>query len=201
MKESNGMKVKLHTFVTTVPMWEVTFTPRPSYLRGRASTSVDGLQSRSGRFGEDKISCRCRESNHDLSVARAIVTIPTEPSRLPNGHLRYKNKFVFNWKYFFNKSVISVLYFDEKMKMIRVSPREFFFKWHTKSRDIEVCRRHARDKILGNINFIYDSTKRSADVLLLAHTYGGELWENRTLRGRSTCQARRRGQNFPKTNP
>jgi hypothetical protein len=66
--------------------WVVSFTPRPLYPRSKSprhplDLRLGGPPSRSGRGGEEKIPCSCRESNPSRLV-RSLVTILTELPQL-----------------------------------------------------------------------------------------------------------------------
>jgi hypothetical protein len=59
--------------------WVVNFTPRPLYPRGKRpgyplDRRLGGPQSRSGRFGEEKNSWPCRDSNPDPSVVHPVAS-------------------------------------------------------------------------------------------------------------------------------
>jgi len=72
MKTGGGMEVLTPRILNldTRWRWELSFTPRSLYLRGKGSRyaldrRMDGAQSRSGRGGVEKKSlpCPCRESS------------------------------------------------------------------------------------------------------------------------------------------
>ena len=64
-----GEEVQLHSSLTSVLRiwrWEVNLTPRPPYLL-ESTQALTEYEAGSGRFGEDKTSCPCRDSIPGLS--------------------------------------------------------------------------------------------------------------------------------------
>jgi hypothetical protein len=67
--------------------WEVSFTPQPLYHQGNCprhplNRKLGGPQNRSGRYGEDKNSCPCGESNPVSAAGTLSLYRPSYPGIL-----------------------------------------------------------------------------------------------------------------------